>query len=156
EMELAKPRWSEDPAAIEAMAGETGKAAAVPGDHAALAKTWDRIAAEVKLLPHQRAILEAELQTVHTYLALREAGKHYLMRGYGLIRRYLVELDRRFDLDGGIFFLTPADLPRLELGDAKDAKLRTDLQASIDKARRRRTLALTLPVPAVLFSDDLE
>ena len=85
---------------------------------------------------------------IFAYLALRETGKHYLMKGYALIRRILVELDRRHHLDGGIFFLTPDELPRLARGE--------DLSRLIGERRRRREIALSLEVPQVLFSDDLE
>jgi hypothetical protein len=47
---------------------------------------------------------------------LRETAKHYLMMGYALIRRILLELDRRFRLAEGIFFLTLEDLPELAAG----------------------------------------
>jgi pyruvate,water dikinase len=85
---------------------------------------------------------------MHTYLGLRETAKHHFMRGYALIRRALVELDRRHRLNGGIFFLTPDELPRLAQGE--------DFGAVIAERRRRRAAALTLEVPPVLFSDDLE
>ena len=42
--------------------------------------------------------LAEDLQALHTYLGLRESAKHYLMQGYALIRRILLELDRRFRL----------------------------------------------------------
>src|SRR5262249_764195 len=80
--------------------------------------------------------------------ALRETAKHYLMKGYALIRRILVELDRRYELGGGIFYLVPEELPRLVSGE--------DLSARIAERRQRRALALSLEVPPVLFSDDLE
>jgi pyruvate,water dikinase len=70
------------------------------------------------------------------------------MKGYALIRRILVELDRRFRLSGGIFYLTPEELPELEGG--------ADLSERIAGRRRRRLVALSLEVPQVLFSDDLE
>src|SRR5262249_39604502 len=82
------------------------------------------------------------------WLTLREEGKHHLMRGYALIRRALVELDRRYGLSGGVFFLTPEELPRLDAG--------VDLTGLIAERRRRRSVALSLEVPTVLFSDDLE
>jgi pyruvate,water dikinase len=99
-----------------------------------------------------RPALQRELETLHAYLGLRETAKHHLLRGYAVIRRILVELDRRFGLDGGIFYLTPEELPRL----AGDPAAKAELQALIARRRRRRELALSLPVPQVLFSDDLE
>jgi pyruvate,water dikinase len=54
----------------------------------------------------------------------------------------------RCRLDGGVFYLTPEELPRLLSGE--------DLSAIINQRRRRRTLALGLEMPPVLFSDDLE
>jgi pyruvate,water dikinase len=109
---------------------------------------WERIAAEAKLNSLQRQLLGPEVKSLREYLSLRETGKHYLMKGYALIRRVLVELDRRHHLDGGIFFLTPDELPRLVQGK--------DLSGLIAERRRRREVALSLDVPQVLFSDDLE
>ena len=114
------------------------------------------MAAELKLLPNQRIILEGELQTVHTYFGLREAAKHHLLRGYALIRRYLVELDKRFQLQGGIFFLTTEELPLLAQGDAADVNLKEKLESLAKERRRRREVTLGLAVPQVLFSDDLQ
>src|SRR4029077_10292694 len=102
---------------------------------------------ETRLPPLQSVALEKEVQTLHTYLAMRETAKHYLMQGYALIRRILVELDRRFNLDGGIFFLTPNELP--DLG-------KKDFLEEIGRRRRHRELSLEMPMPQVLFSDDLE
>src|SRR5262249_18366058 len=65
-----------------------------------------------------------------------------------LIRRVLVELDGRHRMGGGIFYLTPEELPRLAAGE--------DLSGLIAGRRRRRALALSLEAPPVLFSDDLE
>src|SRR5207237_7807830 len=100
---------------------------------------WERIAAEARIQPWQRTALEGELHALHTYLALRETAKHHLMRGYALIRRYLVELDRRYRLGGGVFFLTPGELPRLVRGE--------DLTGLIATRRQRRTRALSLEAP---------
>src|SRR5262249_32441680 len=113
-----------------------------------LRETWQQIADEAKIPAWQRPPLEAELQAAHTYLGLRETGKHYLMKGYALVRRVLLDLDRRHRLAGGVFFLTPAELPRLINGE--------DLTGMIAQRRRRRSLALSLEVPQVLFSDDLD
>src|SRR5262249_2600718 len=105
EMELAQPRWSEDPHELDQLIKQQRPAEAKP--QAAEASPF----ANDKLIDIQRRILEQHLQMLHTHLALRETGKHHLMRGYALIRRILVELDRRCRLDGGIFFLTLEELP---------------------------------------------
>jgi pyruvate,water dikinase len=146
EMELSQPRWSQDHAALDNLIGKAGTSTA--HEPAPWKGTWERIANEAKLQQWQRPPLEAELQSAHTYLGLRETGKHFLMKGYALIRRVLVELDRRHRLNGGIFFLTPAELPRLINGE--------DLSAVVAQRRRRRAVALSLEVPQVLFSDDLD
>jgi pyruvate,water dikinase len=68
--------------------------------------------------------------------------------GYAVVRRALLELDRRFALNGGIFFLTPDDLPELLEGQ--------DVSGKVAAARKKRQTELSLEVPPVLFSDDLD
>jgi pyruvate,water dikinase len=145
EMELATPRWSEDHAALDRLTAAPAGARPPEPDHKA---AWERIVGQANLPPPVRTMLEAELGRLHAYLALRETAKHYLMRGYALIRRILVEVGRRYGLGDGVFFLTPEDLPRLVRGE--------DVSADIARRRRRRAVALSLEVPQVLFSDDLE
>jgi pyruvate,water dikinase len=146
EMELSQPRWGEDPSALDRMTAHAPRepAAEAPGPEG----WWEKIAAEAKLTAAQRAALLPDVQALHTYLGLRETAKHYLMRGYAQIRRVLVELDRRYRLQGGVFFLTPEELPRLTAGE--------DLTGLIASRKQRRTAALSLEAPPVLFSDDLE
>ncbi len=150
EMELAQPRWAEDPAALDRLFQSRRPEEQVKDADAATA--LKRIAAEAGLNDAGRDALAAELTTLRTYLGLREAAKDYLMQGYALVRRYLVELDRRYGLDGGVFFLTPEELPRL----ASAPKAGQELVDLIAQRRRRRAAALSLFVPQVLFSDDLE
>ena len=152
EMELSRPRWSEEFADRESRMEDRGSAMEGRGPNAE--EAWKKIAAEGKVTAGQRAALEAELQTLHTYLGLRESAKHYLMLGYAMIRRYLVELDRRYQLDGGIFFLIPDELPGLVKN--QPPHIEPELTGMIAQRRRRRELALSLPVPQVLFSDDLD
>lgn len=146
EMELARPRWIEDHASLDQVVAsglsETSHTS-VPVE-----TVWSRIVAEAKLPAVKSKILEGELHHLHTYLGLRETAKHYFMKGYALIRRVLVELDKRHHLQGNIFYLTPQELPQLVAGE--------DVSALIANRRRRRALALSLEVPSVLFSDDLE
>jgi pyruvate,water dikinase len=150
EMELAQPRWSEDPAALDRLFHAAGREeeAKGPDPQAAL----ERLAAQAGLNEGQRQAIAHELSVLRTYLALREAAKDHLMQGYALIRRILVELDRHYQLDGGIFFLAPEELPRLAAGTAAGP----ELLDRITQRRQRRAAALSLFVPQVLFSDDLE
>jgi pyruvate,water dikinase len=147
-MELAQPRWAEDPGALDHLL--TGAAPDRPAP-ASPEDTWEAVAAEARLSALERTALRPQFDALREYLGLRESAKHHLLRGYALIRRALVELDRRHterSLQGGIFFLTPEDLPRLIAGE--------DLTALIAARRRRRAVALSLEAPPVLFSDDLE
>ncbi len=144
EMELSRPRWREEPAALAHLTIRHGE------DHAAgvpPAERWEKIAAEAGLSKLERVILDAEVQVLHTCLALRETAKHYLLYGFALMREVLLEIDRRHRLHGGVFYLTPEELPRLG---------REDLTGLIAERRRRRRLCLSLEAPPVLFSDDLE
>jgi pyruvate,water dikinase len=144
EMELAAPRWAEDSNALDQLISSPISKSAILDDPTAIS----RIADEARLNIHQRTALRRELDKLRAFLALRETGKHYLMRGYSLIRRAIVELDRRFSLSGGVFFLVPAELPELIKGK--------NFRSTIDARRKRRAIALGLEAPPTLFSDDLE
>jgi phosphohistidine swiveling domain-containing protein len=145
EMELSQPRWVEDPSAVDRLIARKTEGLQPIGSSET---HFQRIADEAKLGPTQRPVLEKEIGKLHAFLALRESAKHHLLKGYALIRAVLLELDRRYRLDGGIFYLKPDELPRLKYGD--------DFSKLIAARRRRRALALSLEVPHVLFSDDLD
>jgi pyruvate,water dikinase len=180
EMELSRPRWQEDAASLDRLPKESVRPDGKTPEEAEqemLTQAGNRLAMEAYLLPPQRAVVQAEVDVLRNYMGLREAAKHHFLRGYALIRACLVELDRRFQLEGGIFFLTLDELPRLlglgedgglaqlkldelskmlNLGDAAGAAVRQDLLSLIAQRRRRRQIALNLPVPQVIFSDDLD
>ncbi len=147
EMELAQPRWTETPQALDSLLKPTA-----PREWAAtdVHEAWQKVADDLGLQPFQALIVERELRVLHQFLGLREAGKHHLLRGYALIRRALLELDARWQLDGGIFHLTHAEA--IAHGKTPIANIRE----LIAERRARREIALSLPMPAVLFSDDLE
>lgn len=151
EMELAQSRWREDANALDGMARRPEHASS--SSHAGFTDAWQRIAKELRLAPFQIPMVERELRLLHQLLGLREAGKHHMLRGYALMRRALVLLDRHFGLDGGIFYLAIDELPELL---AAPADQRDSLVARIDERRKRREILLALPVPQVVFSDDLE
>jgi rifampicin phosphotransferase len=117
---------------------------------------WLKLADEARLLPGQRPAVEAELRRLQTYLGLRETAKHQLMRGYALIRRALVELDHRYKFDGGIFYLHPELLQELVEPTMAEGLWEEDYLSFIKENRKQREAALSLPVPTVIFSDDLD
>jgi rifampicin phosphotransferase len=121
EMELSQPRFDEAPPIVT-----QHSASKRDSKHNVTGTSADRL----------REVIE-----------LRETAKHWLMFGTAQLRRQLVELDRRFNLHGGIFFLTPGELPRLAVGE--------QFTEAIAARRRRWAVLKSLPIPAVLFSDDL-
>ena len=89
-----------------------------------------------------------ELDFTRRYMPFRETAKFYLMLGYEQIRRALLELDRRYQLSGGIFYLVPDELRRLI-----DGEVFSDV---ITARRTKRELMLQIEVPDVIFSDALD
>ena len=94
EMELSQPRWAEDPTALGAGLPTPPKPPTDGSPTAPDPATWERICREARLSTAKRIALEPDLHDLHTYLGLRETAKHYFMKGYALIRRILIELDR--------------------------------------------------------------
>ncbi len=89
-----------------------------------------------------------ELDFTRRYMPFRETAKFYLMLGYEQIRRALLELDRRYQLNGGIFYLVPDELRRLI-----DGEVFSDV---IIARKTKRELMLQIEVPDVIFSDALD
>ena len=157
EMELAQPRWSEDPAAVAKLRGSTPVPTTGFDDIAAKIDSlgqvttddlWKRIANEARLVGSPRLGGAKTAENLRVLLGVREAAKHDLLMGYAVIRRTLVELDGRFKLNGGIFYLVPEELPQLLVN--------RDFNALIAARKKARLLALSLELPTVLFSDDLD
>lgn len=142
EMELWEPRWREDagavPKAMPMMQHTSGL-----NDAAALEEL-------AIVAPGHAQTMQPILAQTRRYLALREAGKHYLMLGYSCIRDILLELDRRLALGGDIFYLTLPELRSLAESPARRSRF------LLATRKRRRQAELSLPLPPVIFSDDLE
>ena len=82
------------------------------------------------------------------FFPYRETGKHYWMFGAELVRKTLLELDAKLELNGDIFWLTLEELPAVIGGK--------DFTDEIARRKRDRELALRIPLPDVIFSDDLD
>ena len=170
EFELAQPRWREDTTYIEQIIASlrrnevtspTRRDGETPPLRPSSSKgngTQQQIAqresAEKELATRLgnktglRKQIESELDFTRTYMPFRETAKFYLMLGYEQIRRSLLELDRRYQLDGGIFYLVPNELRQLISGEV--------LNDTITTRKMRRELALQIETPDVIFSDSLD
>lgn len=146
EMELALPRWAEWKQApkrsLFAVPGPVSQTTARDEN------AWEEIARKASWAGRKARRLAHRWNVLRTHLALRETAKHYYLMGYALLRAYLVEIARRRELGDGIFFLEPQELPQLAAG--------RDFWREIRQRRRRRALALSIEVPPVLESRDLD
>ena len=65
--------------------------------------------------------LSIAITRARRFQLLKEEAKHYALREFAVLRRMFVELDRRLDLDGGIFYLELGEIAQLRHGDEMDA-----------------------------------
>ena len=157
EFELAQPRWREDTTYLEQIVASFQQ----KNDETSLSKDVDakqqieqRELAEKELTTRLenktglRKQIESELDFTRTYMPFRETAKFYLMLGYEQIRRALIELDHRYQLDDGIFYLVPDELQQLING-----KVFNDV---ITTRKMKRERVLQIEVPDVIFSDSLD
>ena len=153
EFELAQPRWREDTTYLEQIIASF-RQENTETDTQVVQRVEQRESAEEELsaILEEKAGLrkqiESELDFTRRYMPFRETAKFYLMLGYEQIRRALLELDRRYQLDGGIFYLMPDELKQLIDGETFDEVIAT--------RKKRRELMLQIEMPDVIFSDALE
>ena len=160
EFELAQPRWREDTSYIEQIIASFSQEVSEPDgqtqeDNQHFARQIEqRETAEKELVEvignksGLRKQIESELDFTRRYMPFRETAKFYLMLGYEQIRRALVELDNRYKLDDGIFYLVPDELDQLINGEK---------YSDVIAARKtQRKLSLQIEMPDVIFSDSLD
>ncbi len=153
EFELAQPRWREDTTYLEQLVASF-RQENTETDTQVVQRVEQRESAEEELSAilegkaGLRKQIESELDFTRRYMPFRETAKFYLMLGYEQIRRALLELDRRYQLDGGIFYLMPDELKQMIDGETFDEVIAT--------RKKRRELMLQIEVPDVIFSDALE
>lgn len=162
EFELAQPRWREDTTYLEQIIDAFEKSglqtppteATFSMDDGPKPQREQRESAEKELAAHLenktglRKQVARELDFTRRYMPFRETAKFYLMLGYEQIRRALLELDCRYQLNGGIFYLVPDELRRLT-----DGEVFSDV---ITTRKTKRELMLQIEVPDVIFSDALD
>ena len=152
EFELAQPRWREDPSYVEQIiASFRTNSDANPTKHLQAQRTnREKARRRLARLPVGKAAafrkrINKALDLTKRYMPFRETAKFYLMLGYELVREALLELDRRYQLDGGIFYLVPDELDQLIRGE--------DLQSVIAERKITRSRLLKIELPDVIYSD---
>lgn len=156
EFELAQPRWREDTEYIEQIITSLSQQTDVDNEdnsqyHTRQIEQRDKAEKELNEILDKkvglRKQIESELDFTRRYMPFRETAKFHLMLGYEQIRRALVELDRRYQLNGGIFYLVPDELSQLINGEG--------VGDVIAERKSQRELLLQISLPDVIFSDSL-
>ena len=160
EFELAQPRWREDTSYLEQIIASFSQEVSEPDEETQNGSqhfarqieqrnTAEKELAEViKNKVGLRKQIESELDFTRRYMPFRETAKFYLMLGYEQIRRALVELDNRYTLNGGIFYLVPCELEQLIDGEK--------FSDVIAERKAQREFLLQIDMPDVIFSDSLD
>jgi pyruvate,water dikinase len=157
EMELAQPRWREDPSYIEKTLTTYRKHPGRSPEETHAANERKREDAE-KALPELlaqwggsclREDIERDLRDAQSLLPYRESAKHYLMMGYEVIRLAILELERRWGLNRDVFFLRLGELDRFEAE-------RAELTGEIQQRKTRWQSARQLQLPDVVDSTQLD
>ncbi len=156
EMELAEPRWREDPSYLTGLVAHLAAGVGRSPHEVHRTNVSRRRRAEAALPAalaewggsSLREDVQADLATAQALLPYRETGKHYLMMGYELLRRAMQELGRRAGLGRDVFFLRYEELAELADGSV-------DLRERIAPRKVRWQSAQRLTVPEVVDSGDL-
>ncbi len=157
EMELASPRWREDPSYLDKiLALHRREGEHSPHEMHALNRAR-RIEAQERLpallAEHGAASLESDVMDLlleaQQLLPYRENGKHYLMMGYELIRDVFVAFGRRWGLEEDVFFLRMEEL-------AGYTAREQELRAEIERRKIRWQAFRRLELGEVIASEDLD
>jgi len=156
EMELAEPRWREEPRHIEQLASRMQSLPRGPEEihEENLARRSEAQQQLPGVLARRggsslREPIEENLHEARALLPYRESGKHYLMMGYELLRLVIEELAERWDLGRKIYFL--------RLDEMRDfARNRDELERAIEARRLRWRACQRLDMPDVIDSHELD
>jgi len=157
EMELAVPRWREDPTYPRQMAARMRQAdgrtpEAIHHENVARRRQTQDALPDILARWGGSCFLEpirADLDDAQALLPYRESGKHYLMMGYELLRHAIEELARRSDLGAGVYYLHLDEL-------ARAPRDRSHLENLIVDRRLRHQALRRLDPADVIDSHDLD
>ena len=150
EFELAQPRWREDTSYIEQIVASFQMNPETNPVYRIQSQEENKLQAEKELnnlsKTRQKQIRRI-LDLTRRYMPFREKSKFYLMLGYELIRKALLEIDRRYNLGDGVFYLMIDELEMPFDGDGAMQK--------ISARRAERSKILRIELPDVIYSDAL-
>jgi pyruvate,water dikinase len=157
ELELAEPRWKEDPAYLQQRMRQFQGEVRISPAELHERKKEDRRKAEESLsrilMEHSARSLEeevrADLVAAQRHMPWRETCKHYFLMGVALVREAVEALAHRWDLGRDIYFLHRAELARFPQERGK-------LLEAVEARRLRWQAFQRLEVPEILKADDLE
>jgi pyruvate,water dikinase len=162
ELEIAMPRMIDDPQSLDRLLRQTVTTAYPPIEESRQqGERRERAEAEVRSRmtqlgtnrPDSRTLFK-NLEYAQRYLPLRETIKYYLAAEYALIRRALMVLSQKLELEPDeVFYLLPTELSEL-LSDLKRARDKMQVR------REEREIALLFAkrkwMPRVIFESALE
>jgi len=133
--ELAEPRYMEERVLVEQMV--------------ASASSERSTQAEMTALPDKR-LLKLSVERARVFQSLKEDAKHYCMRSFATLRNVILEIDRRFDLNGGIFFLALDEVLHIR------GKFDEQVRKLILERQEAHRLFKSITLPTKLSIHDLE
>jgi pyruvate,water dikinase len=156
EMELAEPRYREDPRQLDSTLQAMRRSDRSPEQiHQEHARRRAEVEKDMPVLLARwggssfREPITASIRQTKRLLAYRESGKHYLMLGYELIRATILELARRWRLGREVFFLRLEELEHFETR-------REELLAAAAQRQVRWQSLQRLDMPEVIDSAELQ
>ena len=151
ELDLASPRWREQPDEVTAMARrlEGGQDPMELHDAHLREVRSLTIALRGRLGRSDRKQFDRLLDVAKRYIPFREDGKHYLTMGYDLLRDVALEAAERLGIGDDVFFLEVAELcDALTVGTVPFERI-------AERQARRRTEA-RIGLSRVIDSEDIE
>jgi pyruvate,water dikinase len=156
EMELAEPRYREDPRQLDSTLQAMRRSDRSPEEiHQEHARRRAEVEKDLPALLARwggssfREQITASIRQTQRLLAYRESGKHYLMLGYELVRAAILELARRWRLGREVFFLHLDELEQFE-------SRREELLAAAAQRQVRWQSLQRLDMPEVIDSAQLQ
>lgn len=168
ELELALPRYDENPELIATLLDTLIHTSLASGDSALSQQAFKNKQRQRKrherqfsqqldalqLPKNQRQQLWSDLRLARRFLPLRETIKYHYAGEYALIRKALLQLAQRLPLHAEqIFYLQPDELP---LCLKELPQLRKLIEQRQQQHQLAQEIARQQPLPAVLFGDRLD